>query len=143
MDSSKHQVVEGNTLSWSLLDGVIEVSLHHPPANEMGRAMLDEAEKFVVWLESLSTEASVLIVYSQLKSGFSAGGDLREMYTHIRGSRQSVVEIRSSLERSHRVLNAIDSSPITTIAAIHGVLAAIDVGRRHQGTIIGRDKELF
>jgi enoyl-CoA hydratase/carnithine racemase len=83
--------------------------------------MLDEAEQFVVWLESLSTEASVLIVYSQLKSGFSAGGDLRETYSEVRGSVQSVADIRSSVERIHRVLNAIDASPLTTIAAVHGV----------------------
>jgi enoyl-CoA hydratase len=119
MDSNQHQKFEGNTLSWNLLDGVIELSLHHAPANEMGRAMLDEAERFVVWLESHSSEARVLIIYSQLKSGFSAGGDLREMYMHFRRSRQS--SIRSSLERGHRVLNAIDSSPLTTIAAIHGI----------------------
>jgi enoyl-CoA hydratase len=121
MERIKHQEFEGNTLSWTLLHGIIELSLHHPPANEMGRAMLDEAEHFVLWLESHSTEASVLIVYSQLKSGFSAGGDLREMYTHLRHSVKSMADIRSSLERSHRVLNTIDASPLTTIAAVHGI----------------------
>jgi enoyl-CoA hydratase/carnithine racemase len=67
---------KGNALSWELSESIIELTLHHPPSNEIGRVMLAEIEQFVTALESVSSEASVLIIYSQLKSGFSAGGDL-------------------------------------------------------------------
>jgi enoyl-CoA hydratase/carnithine racemase len=77
--------------------------------------MLAEMEQFVTALESDSSEASVLIIYSQLKSGFSAGGDLREMYALLRdASPAERTGIRDYLERSHRMLNAIDASPLVT-----------------------------
>jgi enoyl-CoA hydratase/carnithine racemase len=113
---------KGNALSWELSESIIELTLHHPPSNEIGRVMLAEIEQFVTALESVSSEASVLIIYSQLKSGFSAGGDLHEMYALLREA--SPVEragIRDYLERSHRSLNAIDAASLVTIAAVHGI----------------------
>jgi enoyl-CoA hydratase len=114
---------KGNTLSWNLTDGVIELALHRPPANEIGPAMLAELQQFVATLESTSGEASALIIYSQLKSGFSAGGDLRELYAYTQAvsAAERVTGIRVSLELSHRVFNAIDAAPLVTIAAVHGV----------------------
>jgi len=101
----------------------MELALHCPPANEMGSALLTELEEFVMTFESASSEASVLIIYSQLKSGFSAGGDLREMYARLRepSPAERSPGLRDSLERCHRRLNAIDTSPLVTIAAVHGV----------------------
>jgi enoyl-CoA hydratase/carnithine racemase len=58
--------------------------MHLPPANEIGTAMLAEFDQFDLALQAASDEASVLIIYSQLKVGFSAGGDLREMYIRMR-----------------------------------------------------------
>lgn len=85
--------------------------------------MLAEFDQFVRALESASNEAGVMIVYSELKAGFSAGGDLREMYAQLQNT--SLVHadafIRESLRRSHCRLNTIDGSPLVTIAAIHGV----------------------
>src|SRR4030081_2788079 len=113
---------KGNALSWKLSESVIELTLHHSPANEIGRAMLAEFEQFVTVLESANSEASVLIIYSQLKSGFSAGGDLREMYALLReASPVDRAGIRDYLECSHRCLNAIDAAPLVTIAAVHGI----------------------
>ena len=110
---------KGSALSWKLSESVIELTLHHPPTNEIGRVMLTELEQFVTALESASSEASVLIIYSQLKSGFSAGGDLREMYSLLRESSPAErTGIRDYLERSHRSLNAIDAAPLVTIAAV-------------------------
>ena len=114
---------KGNVLSWDVSDGVIELALHRPPANEMGAVTLAELEHFAAALESDGSKAGVLIIYSPLKSGFGAGGDLHEMYARLReaGSANRSEELRNSVERTHRVLNAIDATPLVVIAAVHGV----------------------
>ena len=114
---------KGNTLSWELVEGVVELALHREPCNEIGTSMLEELERFVESLEAVAGEAHALIIYSTLKSGFSAGADLRELYAGIQGmpTAERVAGMRSFLERVHRVLNSIDASPLTTIAAVHGV----------------------
>ena len=113
----------GETLSWELRDGVVELALHRPPGNEIGTLTLGELEKFVATLEKSTERAHALIIYSEVKSGFSAGADLRELYE--RSQRVSKNEakhgVRDFLERIHRVMNTIDASPLTTIAAVHGV----------------------
>jgi enoyl-CoA hydratase/carnithine racemase len=85
--------------------------------------MLAELDQFHLALQAASAEASVLIIHSQLKAGFSAGGDLREMYIRMRDSTPTEISmaIRDSLARSHARLNAIDDLPLVTIAAVHGV----------------------
>jgi len=104
-------------------DGAVELKLHHEPCNEIGSATLQELEKFVSALAPLESEAHALIIYSELKPGFCAGADLRELYR--RSSEMAPPEaakgVRNYLERIHRVMNAIDASPLTTIAAVHGV----------------------
>jgi enoyl-CoA hydratase len=113
----------GNVLSWDFKNGILELALHRPPANEMGALTLSELEQFVAALESLGAEANTLIIYSQLKSGFGAGGDLNEMYARLRdaGPIHGFDELRDTVERSHRVLNAIDTAPVVVIAAVHGI----------------------
>ncbi len=113
----------GKLLSWALADEVVELELHRPPANEIGSAMLEELEGFAAALESAANQASAVIVHSRLKSGFSAGADLHELYTRVQELSPTalVAGTRDFLERIHRVLNTIDASPLTTIAAVHGV----------------------
>jgi enoyl-CoA hydratase len=113
----------GQTLSWSLKDGIIELALHREPLNEIGSLTTEELEGLVAALEGLSRKAHSLIIYSTLKAGFSAGADLRELYQRIQqlGQAEVAKEARGYLERIHRVMNAIDASPLTTIAAVHGV----------------------
>lgn len=113
----------GQTLSWEMAGGVIEVALHRLPCNELGSLSLDELEQFVSALEALEASAHALIIHSDLKSGFCAGADLRELYerSHTMEKTQAVREVRNFLDRIHRVLNRIDSSSLTTIAAVHGV----------------------
>src|ERR1700730_6542317 len=118
MDENK-----GKTLSWRLAEGVIELALDRPPANEIGLAMLDDLERFVSSLPALESKASALILYSGQKAGFSAGADLRELYEQAQkmDTPSAAKGVRAFLERIHAVLNRLDTSPLTTIAAVHGV----------------------
>lgn len=113
----------GQSISWHLADGVIELALHREPCNELGTQSLGEFEKFIAALPDLEQHAHTLIVYSQLNSGFSAGADLRETYfrTQDMDKEAAAASVRESLERTHHVMNTIDASPLTTIAAVHGV----------------------
>jgi enoyl-CoA hydratase len=113
----------GETLSWQVVDGCIELKLHREPCNEIGTRTLEELENFGAALEILSAQAHALIIYSELRAGFCAGADLRELYHRSRAMEPSeaAAGVRDFLTRMHKVLNAIDSSPLTTIAAVNGV----------------------
>jgi enoyl-CoA hydratase/carnithine racemase len=114
---------QGQTLSWGIKDGVIELALHREPLNEIGSFMLEELEKFVAVLDQLSRDAHALILHSTLKGGFSAGADLRELHGWIQQYGQAEVagHAREYLNRIHAVMNALDACPVTTIASVHGV----------------------
>jgi len=113
----------GQAISWEVNGGLIELALHHEPLNEIGSLGLTELEDFIQELEITTGQAAALIIYSTLPQGFSAGADLRELYEKGRTMplEERVMGVRQFLERIHRVLNVIDSSPLTTIAAVHGV----------------------
>ena len=114
---------KGKTLSWQMADGVVELALDRPPANEIGLAMLEDLERFVSALSALESKAGALILYSDQKAGFSAGADLRELYEQARklDASSAAKGVREFLERIHAVLNRLDTTPLTTIAAVHGV----------------------
>jgi enoyl-CoA hydratase len=113
----------GKALSWEVAAGVIELALHREPCNEIGSLALEELEKFTDELHGAVRDAHALIVHSTLQAGFCAGADLRELYHRSQEMEkaQAVAGVRDFLERIHRVLNAIDAAPLTTIAAVHGV----------------------
>ena len=114
---------QGQALSWVLNNGIIELSLHRAPCNELGSLSLEEMEAFAAALEGMQRQAHALILYSELKSGFCAGADLRELYQRSQAMQkaEALKGVRDFLERIHRVLNLIDAVPLTTIAAVHGV----------------------
>jgi enoyl-CoA hydratase/carnithine racemase len=114
---------KGNSLSWRIADGVVELALDRAPANEIGLAMLEDLERFTSSLAALESKASALILYSEQKAGFSAGADLRELYTESQkmDASSAIEGVRKFLERIHKVLNRLDTSTLTTIAAVHGV----------------------
>lgn len=114
---------KGQALCWSVANGVVELALHRAPCNELGSLSLGEFEKFASALDELERDAHALIIYSELKSGFCAGADLRELYERSQAMEKSAAlrGVRDFLERIHRVLNRIDATPLTTIAAVHGV----------------------
>jgi enoyl-CoA hydratase/carnithine racemase len=113
----------GKALRWDWREGVIELTLDHGPANEIGTAMLAELEEFVAAFGVLAPETCVCIILSARESVFSAGADLRELYHGAAplSEKERIAGVRSFLERIHAVLNKIDAAPFVTIAAVHGV----------------------
>jgi enoyl-CoA hydratase len=114
---------QGETLSWQMADGVIELVLDHAPCNEIGSATLVELEQFTAALELLQKDCHALIISSQRTEGFCAGADLRELYHRSQAlpPAKRVAGVRDFVERIHRVGNTIDAAPLTTIAVVHGV----------------------
>jgi enoyl-CoA hydratase/carnithine racemase len=113
----------GETLSWQVTDGVIELVLDRAPCNEIGSATLAELERFTSALESLQKDCHALILSSARTEGFCAGADLRELYRRSQAlpPAERVAGVREFVERIHRIGNLIDAAPVTTIAAVHGV----------------------
>jgi enoyl-CoA hydratase/carnithine racemase len=113
----------GKTLRWEWRDGVVELTLDHQPANEIGTAMLPELERFVAAFPALEPETAACIIHSNRKQGFSAGADLRELFRAAEplSPKERLDGVRQFLERIHAVLNTIDAAPFVTIAAVHGV----------------------
>ena len=114
---------KGETMSYECKGSLIELVLHRTPCNEIGSRSLEELESFAEALKHLNQSAQALIIYSDLKCGFSAGADLRELYARFQTTPADdrVRGIREFLERIHHALNVIDAAPMTTIAAVHGV----------------------
>jgi enoyl-CoA hydratase/carnithine racemase len=117
------KIFTGKTLRWEWREGVIELTLDHEPANEIGTAMLAEMEEFIAAVGVLAQETSVCILVSARKSVFSAGADLRELYQGAAAlpEKERLAGVRDFLERIHAVLNALDGAPFVTIAAVHGL----------------------
>ena len=114
---------QGKAISWSVSEGVVELTLHRAPLNEIGSTTLLELEQFVAALDATAATASALIISSSLPGGFSAGADLRELFSRSEqvSEKDRLAGVRDFLERTHGVMNAIDAAPCTTIAAVHGV----------------------
>src|SRR6202035_5995929 len=113
----------GKTLRWEWRDGIVELTLDHEPANEIGTEMLADLEKFAAAIPALAPETVACIISSARKQGFSAGADLRELYRGAEplSEKERLAGVRQFLERIHAVLNAIDAASFITIAAVHGV----------------------
>ena len=121
--------MSGEALSWALTDvGVLEVTLHREPANEIGSTTLAELEVLAAHVQDGAGGARALLFHSTHAAGFSAGADLRELYTGLTERKaagatlaDAAGEVREFLDRIHAVYDTFDTAPITTIGAIHGV----------------------
>ena len=103
-------------------EGVYELALCAPPLNEIGRPMIDALEKV---LDQLDLERGrALIIHSRMPGGFCAGADLRELYASLVATPDPELRaagIGDAIDRIHAVMNRLDSLPLTTIGAVHGV----------------------
>lgn len=108
-------------IEWSLKEGVYELVMSAEPCNEIGETMVASLERFLDVVDTDSAHA--LIIRSGLKSGFSAGADLRELYAQLssRPEEQHEAALREFIERIHRVMDRLDMLPLTTIGVINGV----------------------
>ena len=113
----------GKALRWEWKDGVVELTLDYGPLNEIGRLMLSELEQFVAAFDVLVPITSACIITSARSGGFSAGGDLKELYNEALAAppAQRVATLREFLEKIHRTFNEIDAAPFITFAAVHGL----------------------
>jgi len=120
----------GETLSFAHVGSTLEVTLHRsvPGAacNEIGEQTLIELERVAEYLREGAGGARAMLLASSVPRGFCAGADLRALYQGLvaRGEtgQASVGEVRAFLDRIHRVFDTFDATPITTIAAVHGVV---------------------
>jgi enoyl-CoA hydratase/carnithine racemase len=114
---------QGKAISWNVKEGAIELLLDRAPCNEIGSLALSELEKFTAVLPALEKDSHALIISSARTEGFCAGADLRELYQESQklAMGERLAALHQFLERIHAVMNAIDASPLTTIAAVHGV----------------------
>ncbi len=115
----------GETTSWKVDDGLLEVTLHRAPCNEIGTATLAEWERLAEAIPAAFArgDASAILFTSAVPAGFCAGADLRELHERLEGlgPKERRAGIRGFLSRIHRVMTTFDESPMPTIAAVHGV----------------------
>lgn len=113
----------GQTMSYQVNEGVLELALYKTPCNEIGSLSLEELESFSQALREFESDLHAVIIHSEVKAGFCAGADLRELYHRSQKLKKidALRGVREFLERIHGVLNTIDGCPLTTIAAVHGV----------------------
>lgn len=107
-------------IDWTYQDGVYELALATPPCNEIGTATLAAFERF---LAQVDPDAHTLIVRSDLRQGFCAGADLRELYRGLSKvpKEEHGPRIREFIDRIHAVMDGLDMLPLTTIGVVNGL----------------------
>jgi enoyl-CoA hydratase len=99
-------------------DGRFEIVIDAPPVNAFSIVLLQE---ITCVLSDLPEEARVVIVRAE-HSGFSAGGDIKEM-ERLSGFEGIIGQIRHGLA----CCVAIEQCPVPVIAAVHGYCYGIGV----------------
>lgn len=142
----------GQAIRWRHEGPAVEVELHRAPLNEIGMQSLEELEELAAYLRKGAGGARALIFWSsrpgfcagadlrELHRGFverrqgqvdaveRVAGRLGPAGSLVkRGVRRAATplvrrEIRRFIDRIHEVMDTLDSAPITTIAACHGVV---------------------
>ncbi len=106
---------------WIHDDGVCELVLACEPCNEIGTTMLADLERFLAELEV--DRIAAVIIRSDVRGGFSAGADLRELYRGLLTVEDDAraAQLTDFVDRIHNVMDALDTLPLTTIGVVHGV----------------------
>jgi len=101
-----------SVLRYEVVDQVARITMDYPPANALGIPFLDD---FRVVLERLSqpAEARAVVLLSACPGFFSAGDDVRSL-------REIGPDTLEALPKAHAMLDALESLPLPTIAAING-----------------------
>lgn len=127
MSESPTMVLERETLRLEDAgDGVVVLTLDAAPANEISTTMLAALEDVLAYTAAHPPRA--MVITSARSNAFSAGADLRELQRelekHLGGGgsiEDAQAEVRRFIDRIHAVMDAFDTAPFATIAAISGV----------------------
>jgi enoyl-CoA hydratase/carnithine racemase len=108
-------------IDWSYKDGICELRLGREPLNEIGSEWLEALERFLSEIDY--SRAGALLIYSTLSRGFCAGADLRELYAGMckRPAEQHLPAVSEFLARVQRVMDRLDTLPLTTVGAVSGL----------------------
>ncbi len=116
---------KGEALSWLRRGTTLEVTLHRAPCNEIGAQSLEELEALATYVSEGADGVHALLLHSDRPAGFCAGADLAALHHRIEAADVAGEpwgeEVRGFIDRIHAAFNALDSAPMTTIAAVHGV----------------------
>ncbi|MCC6625009.1 MAG: enoyl-CoA hydratase/isomerase family protein [Deltaproteobacteria bacterium] len=120
-------VRQGEAMRLERRGPIMRLVLDRGPANEIGLVALADLEAALDVIDH--TDARVLLIESALPTSFSAGADLRELQRELavhsasgRTRAEAAGEVRAFLDRIHAALDRLDMLPLTTIAALHGVV---------------------
>jgi enoyl-CoA hydratase/carnithine racemase len=101
-----------SVLRYEISDQVARIAIHNPPVNALDTRFLEEFEAVLDRL-SQPGEARAVVLRSDCPGFFSAGDDVRELG-------EISPDMLAALPRAHALLDALESLPLPTIAAING-----------------------
>jgi enoyl-CoA hydratase/carnithine racemase len=114
--ASEGSAMKLSVLRYEVVDQVARITLDHPPVNALGLSFLDEFEAVLGRL-SRPREARAVVLLSAVPGFFSAGDDVRELREIEPETLRSLL---AALPRAHALLDALESLPLPTLAAING-----------------------
>jgi enoyl-CoA hydratase/carnithine racemase len=101
-----------SVLGYQVEDQVARIAMRNPPVNALDARFLQDFDAVLERL-SRSGEARAVVLRSDCPGFFSAGDDVREL-------REIAPDLLAQLPRAHALLDALESLPLPTLAAIDG-----------------------
>ncbi len=114
--ASEGAVMNLSMLGYEVVDQVARITMDHPPVNALGVPFLDDFEAVLDRL-SKPGEARAVVLLSAVPGFFSAGDDVRELREIAPDTLSALL---TALPRAHAMLDALESLPLPTLAAING-----------------------
>jgi len=106
--------VDERPVTFSIDSGVAVVTIDHPPANALSRAVLEELDRIIAELDQ--NEAVGAVVITGAGRMFAAGADIKEIAEIDSGKSGEVLAARGQA-----VMNRIEGMGKVAIAAINGL----------------------